>query len=69
MEGQSPTAMAETKPPWTICRAAMWDMESRLRRALGPNFDSVPGLAFFLPETGIERAYAAITQIFSVAKQ
>jgi hypothetical protein len=39
MEDRLPTAMDDTKPPWTICKAAMWDMESRLRRALGPNFD------------------------------
>jgi hypothetical protein len=61
MEGQSPATVAETKQPWTICKAAMWDMESRLRRALGLNFDSVPKPAFFLPETGIKRAFAAIT--------
>jgi hypothetical protein len=39
----------------------MWDMESRLRRALGLNFDSMIKPAFFLPETGIKRAFAAIT--------
>jgi hypothetical protein len=60
MVDRSTPTMTETKPPWTICKAAMWDMESRLRRALGPNFDIAPEPVFFLPETGIERAFAAI---------
>jgi hypothetical protein len=61
MEDQFPAAMPKRKPPGRICKAAMRDMETRLRRALGPNFDYLQKPAFFLPETGIERAFAAIT--------
>jgi hypothetical protein len=60
MKDQPRATTAEAKPPRTMCKAAWWDMESRLRRALGPNFDSLPERAFFLPETAIGRAYAAI---------